>query len=40
MQLPGEFFQGIPTNFTAINRNYVIQAIRELESLGAKEPDY
>lgn len=27
MQLPGEFYQGTPTDFTAINRNYVIQGI-------------
>ena len=26
MQLPGEFLQGIPTDFTAIHRNVVVQA--------------
>jgi len=25
MKLPGEFLQGIPTDFTAINRNFVVQ---------------
>lgn len=27
MKTPGEFYQGIPTDFTAINRNFVIQGI-------------
>jgi hypothetical protein len=24
---PGEFYQGIPTDFTAINRNYSLQSV-------------
>ena len=27
MRTPGEFYQGIPTDFTAINRDFVIQAV-------------
>jgi len=27
MQSPGEFYQGIPTDFTAINRNFIVQAM-------------
>jgi hypothetical protein len=29
MKSPGEFYQGIPTDFTAINRNYLIQGFNE-----------
>lgn len=29
MKSPGEFYQGIPTDFTAINRNYIIQSTEQ-----------